>query len=72
MRSVVPAGWQVGDKTGTASYGTRNDIALVTPPGGDPVVIAVLTRQMTSDAEHDDALVAEAARIALDALCLEH
>ena len=72
VRSVVPAGWQVGDKTGTASYGTRNDIALVTPPGGDPVVIAVLTRQTTSDAEPDDALVAGAARIALDALCLEH
>jgi beta-lactamase class A len=69
VRSVVPQGWKVGDKTGTASYGTRNDIAVVTPPGRAPIVLAVLTRQRTEDAPTDDALVAAAAAAVVDSLC---
>lgn len=69
IRSAVPQGWKVGDKTGTASYGTRNDVAVVTPPGRPPVVMAVLTRQRTEDAPTDDALVAAAAAAVVDSLC---
>ena len=61
----------MGDKTGTASYGTRNDVAVLQPPGREPIVLAILTRQGEPDAEPDDSLVAEAARIALDSLCLD-
>ena len=71
IRAAVPEGWRVGDKTGTASYGTRNDVAVLQPPGRDPIVLAILTRQGEPDAEPDDSLVAEAARIALDSLCLD-
>ena len=71
IRAAVPEGWRVGDKTGTASYGTRNDVAVLQPPGREPIVLAILTRQGEPDAEPDDALVAEAARIALDSLCLD-
>lgn len=42
LRAGLPKGWRVGDKTGTGSNGTVNDIALVWPtrraPG--PIVIA--------------------------------
>ncbi|GAA4411969.1 class A beta-lactamase [Actinokineospora soli] len=68
IRAATPDGWIVGDKTGTAAYGTRNDIAVIWPPDRAPIVIAVLTTHPDPDAEPDDALVAEAARIALDAL----
>lgn len=70
VRAAVPPSWQVGDKTGTADWGTRNDIAVVTPPGGGPVVLAVLTRGTTADAPPDDVLVARAARAVVDALCV--
>lgn len=68
IRAGAPDGWQVGDKTGTGGYGTRNDIAIVWPPRAAPIAIAVLSRRDAKDAEPDDALIAEAARITLDAL----
>ncbi|KXK61994.1 class A beta-lactamase [Micromonospora rosaria] len=68
IRAGVPAGWQVGDKTGSGGYGTRNDIAVLWPPDGAPIVLAVLSRRDTVDAPHDDALIAEAARVAVGAL----
>ncbi|MDX3058296.1 class A beta-lactamase [Streptomyces sp. NE06-03E] len=67
IRAGAPAGWVVGDKTGTGGYGTRNDIAVVRPPGSAPIVLAVLSRRDARDAEPQDALVAGAARVALDA-----
>ncbi len=68
IRAGAPAGWQVGDKTGTGGYGTRNDIAVVWPPGAAPIAIAVLSRRDTRGAESDDALIARAAEVALGAL----
>ncbi|MEV4482898.1 class A beta-lactamase [Micromonospora coxensis] len=68
IRAGVPAGWQVGDKSGAGGYGTRNAIAVVWPPDGAPIVLAVLSRRDTRDAPYDDALVAQATRVALDAL----
>ncbi|TDB70563.1 class A beta-lactamase [Micromonospora sp. KC721] len=68
IRAGVPADWQVGDKTGSGGYGTRNDIAVLWPPRGAPIVLAVLSRRDTKDAAYDDALIAEAAKLAVGAL----
>lgn len=68
IRAGTPDGWQVADKTGTGGYGTRNDIAVIWPPHAAPVVLAVLSRRDTKDAERDDALIAHAADVALRAL----
>ncbi len=69
IRAGVPQSWTVADKTGTAGYGTRNDVAVAWPPRGKPVVLAVYTTHpSSSDAPPDDALVAEATRIAVKAL----
>lgn len=68
VRAGVPAGWVVGDKTGTAGYGTRNDIAVVWPPGRAPIVLAVLSKRGAADAEPDDALLAQAAKVVTDNL----
>ncbi|MFJ8861603.1 class A beta-lactamase [Streptomyces sp. NPDC102451] len=71
IRAGAPAGWVVGDKTGTGGYGTRNDIAVVRPPGSAPITVAVLSRRDARGAEPQDALVAEAARVALNAFAQE-
>ncbi len=68
IRAAAPTGWVVGDKTGSGGYGTRNDIAVLWPPNRPPIVLAVLSSHPTPDADPDDALVAAAAKIALDAL----
>ena len=68
IRAGVPAGWEVGDKTGAGGYGTRNDMAVVRPPGKAPIVLAVLSSRADPDADHDDALIAEATRVAVRAL----
>lgn len=69
IRAGVPAGWVVGDKTGAAAYGTRNDIAVVWPPNGAPIVIAILSDKTDPEAKHDDTLIAEATSIIIiDAL----
>ncbi|WP_330441105.1 class A beta-lactamase [Micromonospora sp. NBC_00821] len=63
VRAGVPAGWVVGDKTGTGGYGTRNDIAVIWPPDRAPIVLAVLSSRDTKDATPDDALIAQATRV---------
>ncbi|MDQ0383118.1 class A beta-lactamase [Amycolatopsis thermophila] len=68
IRAGVPSGWSVADKTGSGSYGTRNDIAVVWPPSGAPIVIAVLTSRATEDAGPQNPLLAEATARAVGAL----
>lgn len=68
VRAGVPDGWTVADRSGGAAYGSRHDLAVVWPPSGAPVVLAVMTSRETEDAEGRDALVADAARAAVTAL----
>lgn len=68
IRAGVPGGWTVADKTGTASHGVRNDVGLVTPPSGAPIVLVVMTSHAGADAEPDDGLVAAATRAVVHAL----
>ncbi|WP_371068867.1 class A beta-lactamase [Sediminibacillus sp. JSM 1682029] len=67
IRAGKPEGWTVGDKSGAGSYGTRNDIAIVWPPGREPIVMAIMSRHKTEGAEYDDELVAKAAKATLNA-----
>ena len=68
VRAGVPEGWEVADKTGSASYGTRNDIAIVWPPQGAPIVVAIMTSRDGQDAGTVDAAIAEAMAILAEAL----
>ncbi len=68
IRAGVPSRWRVATATGTAYYGTRNDVAVVWSPRGEPIVLAVYTTHASADATPDDALVASATRIAVRAL----
>ncbi|RFU47678.1 class A beta-lactamase [Paraburkholderia sp. DHOC27] len=64
----VPAGWQVGDKTGTGDYGTGNDLAILWPPGRKPVILAVYHTNSDANAQPNDQVIAEAAKIVAAAL----
>jgi beta-lactamase class A len=41
MRAKLPPGWIVGDKTGAGERGTINDVGVIWPPDGAPVVLAI-------------------------------
>ncbi len=69
LKAGVPAGWRVAHKTGTGGYGPTNDIGLLYPPTGRPVIVAAYyhaTSRTTS--ARNDAVIADATRIALAAL----
>ncbi len=65
IRAGVPAGWAVGDKTGTGAQGERNDIGIVLPPDRAPLVLAVYTDPDDPGSAAGDATVAEATAIAI-------
>ena len=65
IRAAVPAGWQVGDKTGTGAYGVTNDIGLVFPPDRAPLVVVVFTHQPAREADAREDVVVAGARLAL-------
>ncbi|NQX36414.1 class A beta-lactamase [Herbiconiux sp. VKM Ac-2851] len=67
IRAGVPDGWVVADRSGGAG-GIRNDIAVVTTPGGERILLSILTTKTDPDADYDDAVVAETARAVLGAL----
>ena len=69
LKAGVPAGWTVAHKTGTGGYGPTNDIGVLYPPTGAPVIVAAYyhaTRE--APAARNDAVIAEATRLALKAL----
>ncbi|SCV18606.1 Beta-lactamase 3 [Bacillus cereus] len=68
IRAGVPKGWEVADKTGAGSYGTRNDIAIIWPPNKNPIVLAILSNHDKEDAEYDDKLIADATKVVLNTL----
>ncbi|WP_199776206.1 MULTISPECIES: class A beta-lactamase [Chromobacteriaceae] len=45
LRSSLPAGWEIADKTGAGGYGSRNIIAVIWPPGRAPWLLGVYVTQ---------------------------
>jgi beta-lactamase class A len=54
LRAGLPAGWVVGDKTGSGANGTTNDIAILWPPGRSPLLVAAYLTASTLDAAGRD------------------
>ena len=67
LRAGLPAGWQVGDKTGTGDNGTYNDVAILRPPGRAPLFAAVYLTGATAPAAACEAVHAEIGRLIADA-----
>jgi beta-lactamase class A len=68
IRAGVPAGWIVGDKTGTSSaHGSTADIGVAWPPGRAPIVLALYYTHPGPKAEPRPELLAAATRIVASA-----
>jgi len=66
IKAGVPEGWRVAHKTGTGGYGPTNDIGILYPATGDPIIVAAYYHATadTSDAQNA-AVIAHATRMAL-------
>jgi beta-lactamase class A len=66
IKAGVPAGWVVAHKTGTGGYGPTNDIGVLYPPVGAPVIVAAYNHgTRAASAAANDAVIADAIRLAL-------
>ena len=65
IRAGAPEGWVVRDKSGH-SDAIQNDIAVVTPPDRQPIVVSVMTEADDPESEDGPALVAAVAEVVLD------
>jgi beta-lactamase class A len=63
LRAGLPAGWRVGDKTGTGGNGAANDVACAWPPQHPPLVIASYVSAPDATPAARNAAHAEVARI---------
>jgi beta-lactamase class A len=64
IKAGVPDGWRVAHKTGTGGYGPTNDIGVLYPPSGAPVLVAAYYHAISDDPKNE-AVIAEATRMAL-------
>jgi len=63
LRAGLPAGWQIGDKTGTGD-GISNDVAIVWPPGqAAPWVVVALLSNCRSPRDVQEACLADLGRL---------
>jgi beta-lactamase class A len=71
LRALLPAGWRVGDKTGSGAHGTSNDVGILSPPGRAPLLVAsYLTGTAAPEATRNAAL-AEVGRLAASLLAAD-
>jgi beta-lactamase class A len=63
LRAGVPAGWRVGDKTGSGEHGTTNDIGILWPPDRDPILVAAYSTDTERDSATREAVLEGVARL---------
>jgi beta-lactamase class A len=68
IRAGVPKTWSVGDKTGRGANGATNDIAIMRPPGGAPILLAIYSVGSTATANDRAAAIAEVAKVVAEFL----
>jgi beta-lactamase class A len=60
LRARLPTGWQAGEKTGTSSHGTTNDVGLLWPPdGAAPLLVAAFLTESTAEGPVREAALAD-------------
>jgi beta-lactamase class A len=64
LRAGMPAGWCIGDKTGTGSNGATSDVAIVWPPERPPVIIAAYLADTNAPLDERNRALADVGRAA--------
>jgi beta-lactamase class A len=64
LRAGVPAGWRVGDKTGTGEHNATNDVGIIWPPGRAPILVTAYYVDAQASADDRSTVIAEGGRLA--------
>lgn len=64
LRAGLPAGWRVGDKTGSGAQHETNDIAIIWPPQRQPLLVTAYYSGSRADTDARHAVLAAVGRIA--------
>jgi beta-lactamase class A len=65
FRAAIPGDWDVADKSGSGSNGTRNDVGILYPPSAPPLILSVFTAGFDATIEARNDLVRDCAAIVL-------
>ena len=65
LRAGLPSDWRVGDKTGTGANGSTNDVAILWPPDGAPILVATYLTGTTAAGADREARLADVGRLAV-------
>ncbi|OBA93417.1 class A beta-lactamase [Mycolicibacterium fortuitum] len=70
MRAGLPEGWTTADKTGSGDYGSTNDAGIAFGPGGQRLLLVMMTRSQGLDpkAENLRPLIGELTALVLPSL----
>jgi beta-lactamase class A len=68
LRAGLPVGWRVGDKTGSGTHGTANDIAVIWPAERAPIIVSVYLTGASGSTDQQNATIAAVARAVSAAL----
>lgn len=62
LRAKLPPGWRTGGKTGTGAHGSTNDVGILWPPQGAPILVAAYLTQTSAPPEAREAALADIGR----------
>jgi beta-lactamase class A len=68
LRARLPAGWRVGDKTGTGGNGSNNDVGVLWPPGRAPILVSAYLTETGVPPEQRNATIAAVGQAVAQAL----
>jgi beta-lactamase class A len=68
LRAGLPPGWRCGEKTGTGKRGSTNDIGVIWPPQGAPVLVTAYLTETSAPSEARNATLADVGRAIARAL----
>ena len=67
IRSSIPNGWIVGNKTGTGgAYGSTNDLAIIWPPKHAPILIGIYYTTNNEKSTKREDILSTATKIIID------
>ena len=61
LQAQLPPGWRTGDKTGAGERGTNNDVGVLWPPEGRPIVVSVYLTGTSAPVDKRNATLLSAA-----------
>ncbi len=68
LRSVLPDGWKIGDRTGAGGYGSRGIISVLLPPQQKPIFVSIYVTETQSTLAERNAMIAKIGKAIIEAL----